>query len=205
MSNERNTGENMHEASVMNDEPEGVAQPETIGEEAQRDAVPTEAPQVNMESLQEALEEANRQASDNWDRFMRAQAELDNVQKRNKRDLENVRKFALEKFVIELLAVRDSLEMGLAHTKDEDVDPDKLREGSELTLRMLMQVMEKFSVDEIDPAGEAFDPKVHEAVAMVPSAEVEPNSVLEVHQKGYLLNDRLIRPARVVVAKSPDQ
>ena len=195
----------MHEASVMNDEPEGVAQPETIGEEAQRDAVPTEAPQVNMESLQKALEEANRQASDNWDRFMRAQAELDNVQKRNKRDLENVRKFALEKFVIELLAVRDSLEMGLAHTKDEDVDPDKLREGSELTLRMLMQVMEKFSVDEIDPAGEAFDPKVHEAVAMVPSAEVEPNSVLEVHQKGYLLNDRLIRPARVVVAKSPDQ
>lgn len=127
------------------------------------------------------------------------------MQKRNKRDLENVRKFALEKFVIELLAVRDSLEMGLAHTKDEDVDPDKLREGSELTLRMLMQVMEKFSVDEIDPAGEAFDPKVHEAVAMVPSAEVEPNSVLEVHQKGYLLNDRLIRPARVVVAKSPDQ
>ncbi len=195
----------MHEASVMNDEPEGVAQPETIGEEAQRDAVPTEASQVNIESLQEALEEANRQASDNWDRFMRAQAELDNVQKRNKRDLENAHKFALEKFVIDLLAVRDSLEMGLAHTKDEDVDPDKLREGSELTLRMLMQVMEKFSVDEIDPAGEAFDPKVHEAVAMVPSAEVEPNSVLEVHQKGYLLNDRLIRPARVVVAKSPDQ
>ncbi len=195
----------MHEASVMNDEPEGVAQPETIGEEAQRDAVPTEASQVNMESLQEALEEANRQASDNWDRFMRAQAELDNVQKRNRRDLENARKFALEKFVIELLAVRDSLEMGLAHTKGEDVDPDKLREGSELTLRMLMQVMEKFSVDEIDPAGEAFDPKVHEAVAMVPSAEVEPNSILEVHQKGYLLNDRLIRPARVVVAKSPDQ
>lgn len=195
----------MHEASVMNDETEGVAQPETIGEEAQRDAVPTEAPQANMESLQEALEEANRQASDNWDRFMRAQAELDNVQKRNKRDLENVRKFALEKFVIELLAVRDSLEMGLVHTKDEDVDPDKLREGSELTLRMLMQVMEKFSVDEIDPAGEAFDPKLHEAVAMVPSAEVEPNSVLEVHQKGYLLNDRLIRPARVVVAKSPEQ
>ena len=195
----------MHEASVMNDEPEGVVQPETIGEEAQQDAVPTEAPQANMESLQEALEEANRQASDNWDRFMRAQAELDNVQKRNKRDLENARKFALEKFVIELLAVRDSLEMGLVHTKDEDVDPDKLREGSELTLRMLTQVMEKFSVDEIDPAGEAFDPKVHEAVAMVPSAEVEPNSVLEVHQKGYLLNDRLIRPARVVVAKSPDQ
>lgn len=205
MSNERNTGENMHEASVINDEPEGVVQHETIGEEAQQDAVPTEAPQANMESLQEALEEANRQASDNWDRFMRAQAELDNVQKRNKRDLENVRKFALEKFVIELLAVRDSLEMGLVHTKDEDIDPDKLREGSELTLRMLMQVMEKFSVDEIDPAGEAFDPKVHEAVAMVPSAEVEPNSVLEVHQKGYLLNDRLIRPARVVVAKSPDQ
>ncbi len=195
----------MHEASVINDEPEGVVQHETIGEEAQQDAVPTEAPQANMESLQEALEEANRQASDNWDRFMRAQAELDNVQKRNKRDLENVRKFALEKFVIELLAVRDSLEMGLVHTKDEDIDPDKLREGSELTLRMLMQVMEKFSVDEIDPAGEAFDPKVHEAVAMVPSAEVEPNSVLEVHQKGYLLNDRLIRPARVVVAKSPDQ
>ena len=159
----------------------------------------------DIQALQEALDEATAQASDNWDKFMRAQAEMDNILKRTKRDLENAHKFALEKFVKELLSVRDSLEMGLDHAEGEDVDPVKLKEGSELTLRMLSQVMEKFNVVQVDPHGEAFNPDVHEAMTMVPSNEVAPNSVLEVIQKGYLLNDRLIRPARVVVARAMDE
>jgi len=159
----------------------------------------------DIDSLQDALDEATAQASENWDKFMRSQAEMDNILKRTKRDLENAHKFALEKFVSELLAVRDGLEMGLDHAEGEDVDPVKLKEGSELTLRMLSQVMEKFNVVQVDPKGETFNPELHEAMAMVPSNEVAPNNILDVIQKGYLLNDRLIRPARVVVAKALDE
>ena len=201
MSNKQNTEENTHEAPAVDGEQEG-AQPEA-DRAARQDETSVEPREADVESLQEALEEATRQASNNWDKFVRVQAELDNVIKRSRRDLESARKFALEKFASELLVVRDSLEMGLVHT--EEIDPDKLKEGSELTLRMLTQVMEKFNVVQIDPEGEPFDPKLHEAVTMAPSDEVEPNCVLNVIQKGYLLNDRLIRPARVVVVKSLDE
>lgn len=192
----------MHEAPPVDGEQKDVAQSEA-DRAAGQNAASVEPREADVESLQEALEEATWQASDNWDKFVRVQAELDNVIKRSRRDLENARQSALKKFTSELLVVRDSLEMGLAHT--EEIDPDKLKEGSELTLRMLTQVMEKFNVIQIDPEGEPFDPKLHEAVTMAPSDEVEPNCVLNVIQKGYLLNDRLIRPARVVVVKPPDE
>ncbi len=205
MSNKQNTEENTHEASVMDDEQRGVVRSEDAKAESQ-DVASVEPREEDVESLQEALEEAKRQGADNWDKFMRAQAELDNVVKRSKRDLENAHKFALQAFVSELLVVRDSLEKGLEHTKDQEIDPDSLKEGSELTLRTLTQAMEKFNVAQIDPPkGEPFDPKLHEAMAMVSSDEVEPNCVLDVIQKGYLLNDRLIRPARVVVVKPLDE
>jgi len=159
----------------------------------------------DIDALQEALDEASAQAGENWDKFMRSQAELDNILKRTKRDLENAHKYGLEKFVNELLPVRDSLEMGLDHAEGEDVDPDKLKEGSELTLRMLVQIMEKFNIVQLDPRGETFNPEMHEAMAMVPSDEVAPNNILDVIQKGYQLNERLIRPARVVVARALDE
>jgi molecular chaperone GrpE len=178
---------------------------DSIDAQSGSDESGNEAVDNDIEALQEALNEASSQASENWDKFMRSQAELDNILKRTKRDLENAHKYALEKFVGELLAVRDSLEMGLDHAEGEDVDPVKLKEGSELTLRMLVQVMEKFNVVQLDPKGEAFNPELHEAMAMVPSNEVSPNDILDVIQKGYVLNDRLIRPARVVVAKTMDQ
>lgn len=162
------------------------------------------AVEQDISTLQETLDEATSQASENWDKFMRSQAELDNILKRTKRDIENAHKFAIEKFVNELLPVRDSLEMGLDHAEGEDVDPAKLKEGSELTLRMLNQAMEKFNIVQIDPRGEVFNPELHEAMTMVPSDEVDPNCVLEVIQKGYVLNNRLIRPARVIVAKAPE-
>jgi len=162
----------------------------------------TDDEEENVESLKQALEEASAQAAENWEKFVRVQAEMDNIAKRARRDLENAHKFALEKFINELLPVWDSLEMGLGHADGENIDPEKLKEGHELTLRMLAQVMEKFNVEQVDPLGEAFNPELHEAMTMQPSDEIEPNCVLAVIQKGYRLNDRLIRPARVVVAKA---
>jgi molecular chaperone GrpE len=137
-------------------------------------------------------------ADENWDRYLRAAAELENVRKRSVRDMENARKFALERFATELLAVRDSLEMGLQAAEAAGVAD--LIEGSRATLKQLVSTMERFGVVEVDPQGEAFDPTLHEAMTMQPSAEVEPNTVLTVFQKGYTLNGRLLRPARVVVA-----
>ena len=142
--------------------------------------------------------ELQAKVSENWEKYLRAAAELENVRKRAARDVENAHKFALERFVGELLAVRDSLEMGLA--AGEDIDVESLRQGKEATLKQLTTIMERFGVEELDPQGEPFDPTVHEAMTMQPSADAEPGSVLTVFQKGYALNGRLLRPARVVVA-----
>jgi molecular chaperone GrpE len=194
------TSHNQEEIGQSQDTDQAAEQQanEAQGEQQSTD---DEAVALDISALQEALDEATEQASTNWDKFMRSQAELDNILKRTKRDVENAHKFAIEKFVNELLPVRDSLEMGLDHAEGEDVDPAKLKEGSELTLRMLNQVMQKFNIQQIDPKGEVFNPELHEAMTMVPSNEVDPNCVLDVIQKGYTLNDRLVRPARVIVAK----
>lgn len=202
MSTQEQKEETMEDLSAARDE--GVVEQEQDVQQPDNEQPGSDDEPTTIESLQEALEEATQQASDNWDKFMRSQAELDNIMKRSRRDLENAHKFALEKFVNELIPVRDSLEMGLDHTDTDDIDPEKIREGSEMTLRMLSQAMEKFNVQQIDPKGEVFDPKLHEAMTLAPTDEVEPNSILDVIQKGYVLNDRLIRPARVIVAKAPD-
>lgn len=139
-------------------------------------------------------------AEENWDRYLRTAAELENVRKRAARDVENARRFALERFAGELLNVRDSLEMGLS--AGADANAETLMEGSVATLKLLNSTMEQFGVAEVDPAGEPFDPEFHEAMTMQPSADVEPGSVLAVYQKGYTLNGRLLRPARVVVAQA---
>ena len=132
---------------------------------------------------------------------MRAAAETENVRKRAQRDLENARRFALESFTRELLAVRDSLEMGIEAA--DSADADALLEGKQATLKLLTTTLERFGVEQLDPVGEPFDPEYHEAMTMQPSADVEPGSVLTVIQKGYSLNGRLLRPARVVVAAEP--
>ena len=148
-----------------------------------------------------ALAELKALADENWDKYVRAAAELENVRKRASRDVENAHKFALERFCSELLAVRDSLEMGLAAA--DKADAHSLLEGKKATLKLLTAIMERFGVVELDPQGEPFDPQEHEAMTMQPSADVEPGSVLSVFQKGYALNGRLLRPARVVVAAEP--
>jgi molecular chaperone GrpE len=142
-------------------------------------------------------------ADENWNNYLRAAAELENVRKRAARDVENARKFALERFGAQLLDVRDSLELGLQ--AGDKADAGQLRAGSEATLKLLITTMERFGVVELDPQGEPFDPELHEAMTMQPSAEVEPGSVLTVVQKGYTLNGRLLRPARVIVAQDPQE
>jgi molecular chaperone GrpE len=150
---------------------------------------------------EEAEKDLKALADENWDKFVRAVAELDNVRKRGQRDVDNARKFAIERFATELLAVRDSLELGLSAADQADVVA--LREGSEATLKLLISTMQQFGIEEIDPQGEPFDPERHEAMTMQPSVTAEPGSVLAVFQKGYALNGRLLRPARVVVAAEP--
>jgi len=145
----------------------------------------------------DALAAAQAKADENWDSYVRALAEVDNVRKRASRDVENAHKFALERFGKELLAVKDSLEMGLAV---EGASIESLLEGSNATLKLLSGTLERFGIVEVDPAGEPFDPELHEAISMQSSDNVEPGSVVIVVQKGYTLNGRLLRPAMVVVA-----
>ncbi|MGH8377473.1 MAG: nucleotide exchange factor GrpE [Gammaproteobacteria bacterium] len=152
--------------------------------------------------LKAALTEAQRQADQNRDGYLRVAAELDNLHKRSQRDLENAHKFALERFMQELLPVKDSLELGIAAA---DTSADGLKQGMDMTLKLLATVLERFGVSEVNPPmGEAFNPEQQEAMAMQVSAETSPGTVLETVQKGYLLNGRLLRPARVIVAKTAD-
>jgi molecular chaperone GrpE len=170
----------------------------TDGDDAERtENGPAEAPVAD----QDPLAALQLKADENWDSYLRAAAELENVRKRAARDIDNARKFGLDRFATELLAVVDGLEMGiLSH---ENADADQLRSGSEATLKLLATIMERFGVAQLDPLGEPFDPELHEAMTMQPSAEVEPGTVVTVYQKGYTLNGRLLRPARVVVAQEP--
>jgi molecular chaperone GrpE len=161
-----------------------------------------EAGKPSHEELHALLTDARNKADEHWDQCLRLQAEIDNLRKRSERDLVNAHKFALEKIAAELLPVRDSLEMGLA-AASENHDVDKLIEGSELTLKMLESVLDKFNIKEINPINEKFNPDYHEAMSMQERDDVEPNTVIAVMQKGYLLNDRLIRPAMVMVSKAP--
>ena len=154
--------------------------------------------QIEQETDQQ-LEDAQQQAAEYHEKMLRMQAEMENLRKRTERDVSNAHKYAVEKFASELLQVKDSLELGL---NAEDIDVTKLQEGTELTLKMFNSVFEKFSLEELNPLGEAFDPNLHEAMTMQESTEHAPNTVLTVVQKGYTLHGRIIRPAMVIVSKA---
>lgn len=151
--------------------------------------------------LQTQLEEAQQSAKDNWDKVLRAQAEMENLKRRNAKDLENAHKFALDGFVKALLEVKDSLAMGLKTANEEKATIEHIIEGLEMTDKVFLSTMEKFGVEVINPTDEAFNPEFHEAVTMVPMPDKESNSVLEVVQIGFTLNGRLVRPAMVVVVQ----
>ena len=171
-------------------------QPQTAAEQSAADA-PVNAPEV-MPGLEELLKKAELAAEEHHDAWLRARAETDNIRKRAQADIANAHKYAVENFATALLAVRDSLEAALA---TRNVTIDNLHSGAELTLKQLSSVFEKFNVIEINPAGQKFDPHRHQAISTVES-DAEPNTVVQVLQKGYLLNDRVIRPAMVAVAKT---
>lgn len=176
-------------------------EPEVMDEGAAAAAQPEgDAPQ-NPEELHLLLEDARAKADDHWEKLLRLQAEMENARRRAERDVENAHKYALEKFANELLPVKDSLEMGLAAAEGDEETVAKLREGTELTLKMFTNALEKFGIKEVDPTGAPFNPELHQAMTMQESTEVESNHVMAVMQKGYTLNDRLLRPAMVVVAK----
>jgi molecular chaperone GrpE len=155
-----------------------------------------------LESLRKELAAAQESARTQRDQYLRAMAELDNVRKRAERDIESAHRYALERFVGELLPVRDGLE--LAARQGAQVDAKALLEGQQATLKLLDRALDKASVKIIDPLGDKFNPAQHEAVLMQPSDTSEPDRVLQVVQTGYELNGRLLRPARVIVAKTKD-
>ena len=168
------------------------------GEEPQAAATDaTGAPEV-MPSIETLLKQAELAAQEHHDAWLRAKADADNIRKRAQADIASAHKYAIENFSTELLAVKDSLEAALAIN---NVTVDNLKSGVVLTLKQLNSVFEKFRVAEINPLGQKFDPHRHQAISTV-EADAEPNTVLQVFQKGYLLNDRVIRPAMVAVAKA---
>ncbi len=162
---------------------------------------PTDVPGESLAGLREALEKAEATSADNWNKYLRSVAELDNVRKRAARDVEAARRSGVEKLGTELLAIADSLELGLENAGNASVET--LVAGKEATLRLLKTAFEKFGIETVDPLGEPFDPQLHEAMSMQPSSTAEPGSVMLVMQKGYRLGDRLLRPARVIVAGEP--
>ena len=169
-----------------------------------------EAEQAAVEDVEPVelgeVAELQAQLKDARDQVLRAQAEMQNVRRRAELDVEKAHKFALEKFVKELLPVVDSLEKAVESTAGQAGDEAlaSIREGVEMTLGLFVNGLQKFKVAQLNPVGEPFDPQVHEAMSMVPAPGAEPNSVVAVVQKGYTLNERLVRPAMVVVAKATD-
>lgn len=155
---------------------------------------------AELESLQQQLADVSRQLAE---ADLRAQAEIQNMRRRTEREVANAHKFALEKFSADLLAVADNLERGLAALPATDTGLLAVREGIELTLKSLTDAFARHGIEGVDPKGAQFDPQLHEAMAMVPMPGAETNSIIDVLEKGYSLNGRLIRPARVVVAKNP--
>ncbi|HSW69037.1 MAG TPA: nucleotide exchange factor GrpE [Gammaproteobacteria bacterium] len=156
---------------------------------------------LSYEELQKKLTEAEQKAEESWDRLLRFQAEMDNMQRRAERDVSNAHKYALEKFILELLPIVDGLERAVAAHEDEDSGSGTLLDGVYLTLKMIYAAFSKFGVEQVNPQSKPFNPEFHQAVSMETDPNVAPNIVLSVLQKGYLLNNRLIRPALVVVAK----
>lgn len=184
------------QAAPTSDAEVADAAAEGVESEVTADSAEAEIARLNQE-----LEAARAEADDYWQRYVRAEAEKENIRKRAEKDAENARRQGMEKLANELLSVRDSLELGVDAAHQEDADVPKIREGTELTLKMLIQAMEKCDIEEINPVGEKFDPELHQAMSMQEAEGQESNTVVSVMQKGYRVGDRLLRPALVMVAK----
>ncbi|MED5238516.1 MAG: nucleotide exchange factor GrpE [Pseudomonadota bacterium] len=182
------------QVETVEEQEAAAAAAEAEGEQAEPTAEEKLAElEAELATVKKALGEAD----------IRAQAEIQNVRRRAERDVQHAHKFALEKFAGDLLSVADNLERGLGALDADDEALKGAREGIELTLKSLLDVFGKYNLEQISPSDEPFNPELHEAMTMVPVPNVDPNTVIEVLEKGYQLNGRLIRPARVVVSKAP--
>ena len=173
------------------------AESEIEGEEAEQELLEEE-----QQSNDDQIEKLEQQVAEANDNVLRVQAEMQNLRRRSERDVENAHKFALDKFSADLLPVVDNLERALAAIDSDDDSQKAIAEGIELTLKSFLDVLKRFKIEAVDPAGQPFDADLHQAVSMVPNPDLEPNTVMDVFQKGYTLNGRLIRPAMVVVSSA---
>jgi molecular chaperone GrpE len=163
--------------------------------------LPQDAFRPDFAALEQQLAEARAKADEHYALYVRALAEMENVRKRGARDLEQAHRYGVEKFAQELLPVLDGFE--LAQANAGAVDAKALLEGQAATLRLLLKAFDKVGIAELNPAGEPFNPEQHEAMVAQPSGDVAPNTVLQTIQKGYVLNGRVLRPARVIVTRAP--
>jgi molecular chaperone GrpE len=180
------------------DELESIKAEQDGKENAEAEDASSDEEEVSIESLQQALTESQAKADENWETVLRMKADLDNQRKRNEKQVEDAHKFAVKKFMEELLPVADSMEMGLA----AEGDVEQIKEGVALTKKVFDSVMEKFGLEAVDPLGEKFNPEFHQAMAMQPSEEYDEGCVSAVMQKGFTLNGRIVRPAMVMVVKN---
>ena len=184
-------------ADADSENPSGV---NADGSESSAEGLADE-PQDQVAVLSAQLEDALAKAEENKDLALRTRAEMENLRKRQSRELENAHKYGLDKIAEELLPVRDTLELGVAAADQEEAELSQIVEGTELTLKMLTQAFEKFNILEVDPVGDKFDPDLHQAISMQEGTDQPANTVLSVMQKGYTLSGRLLRPAMVIISK----
>lgn len=174
---------------------------EEIEENSETENLESEVEHTEEQDPAVLLEDARNKADEHWNELLRARADMENLRRRQSRDLENAHKHALDKFVAELLPIYDSMELGLNAANDEDASLEAVRDGLEMTMKMFLSSIAKFGLEQVNPEGEPFDPELHQAMAMQQVEGVEPNKVLTVAQKGYQFNGRLLRPAMVVVSQ----
>lgn len=169
--------------------------------ESQGDDNLLESASVDLKALAKNLEEAQKKSEENWNLYLRSRADMENVRRRAEIDVENAHKYSIERFAKEMLSVVDSLEHGLQVA--DSVKDTAYHEGMELTLKLCLDTFDKFGIKKIEPLGETFDPLRHEAISTQINHEVPPNKVLVVAQRGFMLHDRVLRPARVIVSRKP--
>ena len=197
VSEEEKSTEEQKSESIDDDSVKDDPQSEVVESEESLEKSEEEIAVDHLSELEVQLEEMR-------DQVLRHQAEVQNVKRRAEQDVEKARKYALERFCNELLPVVDSLEMAILSEPPDQEDSESILKGVKLTLKMFVDTLAKFNLEQMNPEGEPFDPKLHQAVSMVENNEVEPNTVLSVMQRGYILSGRLIRPAMVVVSKASE-
>ena len=180
---------NQNQEEILNEEEKAPQEEEKLSLEEQ------------LEKIQEEKQELKDQAEAMKDEALRAKAEVENIRKRSERDVQNARKFGIERFAKELLPVIDSIDQALKHEVKSE-ESIAMKDGIELTSKMFVDILKKNGLEELDPKGDKFDPNIHEAIAMVPNPEAESDTIFDVFQKGYSLNGRVVRAAKVVVVKN---